>query len=93
MALDGVRSIARTFLMRSGLAICVMLALVGPAASQEVRPTLDKIKETGVLRLGYRGDVGSLLVPRHRRPTRRLFGRSLRPGHRRAARVIEVAGA
>jgi glutamate/aspartate transport system substrate-binding protein len=41
--------------MRSGLAICVMLlALAGAAAGQEIRPTLDKIKETGVVQLGYR---------------------------------------
>ncbi len=43
--------------MRSGLAICVvLLALVaaGPAAGQEIRPTLDKIKETGAIQLGYR---------------------------------------
>jgi glutamate/aspartate transport system substrate-binding protein len=41
--------------MRSGLAICVvLLALAGPAAGQETRPTLDKIKETGVVQLGYR---------------------------------------
>ena len=41
--------------MRSGLAICiVLLVLAGPAAGQEIRPTLDKIKETGVVRLGHR---------------------------------------
>jgi ABC-type amino acid transport substrate-binding protein len=41
--------------MRSGLAICfVLLAMIGPAAGQEIRPTLDKIKETGVIQLGYR---------------------------------------
>jgi len=41
--------------MRCGLAICVvLLALAGPAAGQEIRPTLDKIKETGILQLGYR---------------------------------------
>jgi glutamate/aspartate transport system substrate-binding protein len=35
--------------------ICVLLlALPGPAISQEIRPTLDKIKETGVVQLGYR---------------------------------------
>jgi ABC-type amino acid transport substrate-binding protein len=38
----------------SWLAICVVLALAGPAAGQEIRPTLDKIKETGVVQLGYR---------------------------------------
>ena len=41
--------------LRSGLAMCVMLlALAGPAAGQEIRPTLDKIKETGAIQLGYR---------------------------------------
>jgi glutamate/aspartate transport system substrate-binding protein len=41
--------------MRSGLAICVvLLAMVAPATGQEIRPTLDKIKETGVIQLGYR---------------------------------------
>jgi hypothetical protein len=35
--------------------ICVvLLALAGPASGQEIRPTLDKIKETGVVQLGYR---------------------------------------
>lgn len=44
-----------TLSMKSGLAICVMLlTLAGPAAGQEIRPTLDKIKETGVIQLGYR---------------------------------------
>jgi len=41
--------------MRSGLAICfVLLAMVAPAVGQEIRPTLDKIKETGVIKLGHR---------------------------------------
>ena len=41
--------------MRSELAIGgVLLALAGPAAGQEIRPTLDKIRETGVVQLGYR---------------------------------------
>ena len=41
--------------MRPWLAICVaLLALAGPAAGQEIRPTLDKIKETSVIQLGYR---------------------------------------
>lgn len=41
--------------MRFGLAVCVvLLAVAGPVAGQEIRPTLDKIKETGVLELGYR---------------------------------------
>src|SRR5262249_2369368 len=30
------------------LALLVLLALAGPALAQEIRPTLDKIKETGV---------------------------------------------
>jgi glutamate/aspartate transport system substrate-binding protein len=42
-------------LCRSGLAIfAVLLGMAGPAFGQEIRPTLDKIKETGVLQLGYR---------------------------------------
>ena len=41
-------------LLRSALAIVVLLAATGPAAGQEIRPTLDKIKETGVIHLGYR---------------------------------------
>jgi ABC-type amino acid transport substrate-binding protein len=42
-------------IVRSGLAVCVvLLALAGAAAAQEIRPTLDKIKETGVVQLGYR---------------------------------------
>jgi len=42
--------------MRFGIAICVVLLAMaaGPAAGQEIRPTLDKIKETGVIQLGYR---------------------------------------
>src|SRR3989475_7296817 len=42
--------------VRSGLAFCVVLLALaaGPAAGQEIRPTLDKIKETGVVQLGYR---------------------------------------
>jgi ABC-type amino acid transport substrate-binding protein len=42
--------------IRTGLAICVvLLALaVDPASGQEIRPTLDKIKETGSIQLGYR---------------------------------------
>jgi len=41
--------------MRAGLVICiVLLAMAGPAAAQEIRPTLDKIKETGVVQLGHR---------------------------------------
>ena len=42
--------------MRSALAICVVLLALAadPAAGQEIRPTLDKIKETGAIQLGYR---------------------------------------
>jgi glutamate/aspartate transport system substrate-binding protein len=42
--------------MRSGLAIGVLLLALAaaPAAGQEMRPTLDKIKETGAIQLGYR---------------------------------------
>ena len=40
--------------MRPALAIALLLAVVRPAAAQEIRPTLDKIKETGVVQLGYR---------------------------------------
>jgi glutamate/aspartate transport system substrate-binding protein len=31
-----------------------LLALAGPAAAQEIRPTLEKVAETGVISLGYR---------------------------------------
>jgi len=34
--------------------IVVLLAVAAPAAAQEIRPTLDKVKETGVIHLGYR---------------------------------------
>src|SRR5262245_40934250 len=41
--------------VKSGLAIGALLAMIaGPAAGQELRPTFDKMKETGVLQLGYR---------------------------------------
>jgi glutamate/aspartate transport system substrate-binding protein len=42
--------------MKSALASCAVLlaAAAGPAAGQEIRPTLDKIKETGVIQLGNR---------------------------------------
>jgi glutamate/aspartate transport system substrate-binding protein len=40
---------------RSVLVTCVfLLGLAGPAAAQEIRPTLDKIKETGTIQLGHR---------------------------------------
>jgi glutamate/aspartate transport system substrate-binding protein len=40
--------------MRPWLVICVLLTVAGPAAGQEIRPTLDKIKETGAINVGYR---------------------------------------
>lgn len=40
--------------MRAVLAVALVLAVAGPAAGQEIRPTLDKLKETGVVHLGYR---------------------------------------
>jgi ABC-type amino acid transport substrate-binding protein len=40
--------------VRAALAIVVLLVVAGPAAGQETRPTLDKLKETGVAHLGYR---------------------------------------
>src|SRR5689334_24473235 len=30
------------------------MAVAGPATGQEIRPTLEKLKETGVVHLGYR---------------------------------------
>ena len=39
--------------MRSGLAI-VFVLLAAAAPGQEIRPTLDKLKQTGVANLGYR---------------------------------------
>src|SRR5262249_22480408 len=41
--------------MGYGLAASMLLvALAGPAVAQEIRPTLDKIKETGAISLGHR---------------------------------------
>ena len=40
--------------MRSVLVIALLLSMASPAAAQEIRPTLDKIKDSGVLTLGYR---------------------------------------
>src|SRR5262245_50824294 len=34
--------------------IALLVAMAGPAAAQEIRPTLDKIKETGTIVLGHR---------------------------------------
>jgi len=46
----------RTVSMKSALASCAVLlaAAAGSAAGQEIRPTLEKIKETGVIQLGNR---------------------------------------
>ena len=41
--------------MRFVLAVAaVLMAAAGPATGQEIRPTLDKLKQTGVANLGYR---------------------------------------
>jgi glutamate/aspartate transport system substrate-binding protein len=40
--------------MMSAFALFVLLAAASPVAAQEIRPTLDKIKETGVVHLGHR---------------------------------------
>ena len=40
--------------IKAACAIVLLLAMAGPAAGQEIRPTLDKLKETGVVHLGYR---------------------------------------
>src|SRR5215510_3334249 len=41
--------------MRYGLAASMLLViLAGPAVSEQIRPTLDKIKETGAISLGHR---------------------------------------
>ena len=41
--------------MKHALVMLVLLpVLAGPAAAQEIRPTLDKIKETGAIQLGHR---------------------------------------
>jgi glutamate/aspartate transport system substrate-binding protein len=37
-----------------GIAVGVLALVAAPTGAQEVRPTLDKIKETGVINLGYR---------------------------------------
>ena len=60
---------------RSGLAMCaVVLALApGPAAGQEIRPTFDKIKETGPSRwaTGNRPVRSPFAVTTGRRPDSR----------------------
>jgi glutamate/aspartate transport system substrate-binding protein len=40
--------------IRPVLAIVALLAAANPAAGQEIRPTLDKIRESGVITLGHR---------------------------------------
>ena len=40
--------------MKAARVIVLLLAMAGPATGQEIRPTLDKLKETGVVHLGYR---------------------------------------
>jgi glutamate/aspartate transport system substrate-binding protein len=40
--------------IRAAVAFIVLLAAAGVATAQETRPTLDKVKETGVVHLGYR---------------------------------------
>ena len=40
--------------IKAACAIVLLLAMAGPAAGQEIRPTLEKLKETGVVHLGYR---------------------------------------
>jgi len=52
--LPGQVVLASGVTMRSLLAASALLVLAGPAVAQEIRPTLDKIKETGAVSLGYR---------------------------------------
>jgi len=54
--MNGIGRGSTTLPTRSALAICVVLLAfaVVPAIGQEIRPTLDKIKETGAIQLGYR---------------------------------------
>ena len=41
--------------MKHALAMLMLLpVLAGSATAQEIRPTLDKIKETGAIQLGHR---------------------------------------
>lgn len=40
--------------LKLAVALVVLLATAPPVAAQEIRPTLDKIKETGVITLGHR---------------------------------------
>src|SRR5262245_43441173 len=40
--------------IRPLLSPVMLLAVTGPATAQEIRPTLDKIKEAGVVHRGYR---------------------------------------
>src|SRR4029434_6005895 len=44
----------RATIMKLGLLTWVIvLTLAGPAVAQELRPTLEKIRETGAIQLGY----------------------------------------
>jgi ABC-type amino acid transport substrate-binding protein len=41
--------------MRSGFAVAaILLVLAGVPGAQEIRPTLEKIREAGVIQLGHR---------------------------------------
>src|SRR5262249_47378299 len=56
---SGDTSAMRGLRQRLGFSVLLALsgglaALAGSAAGQEMRPTLDKIKETGAIQLGYR---------------------------------------
>src|SRR5215813_4671208 len=55
---DGARrnrgSVWATAMTSALLACAILLGLAGPVAAQEIRPTLDKIKEAGAIQLGYR---------------------------------------
>src|SRR5213083_2161577 len=77
--------------MRSGLAICVvLLAMASPAAGQEIRPTLDKIKETGVVQLGYRETSRPFSFRGRRWSAGRILDRPLPTCGRRAQGVAEA---
>ena len=78
----GMGARAMILSMRSGLAIfVVLLAMAGPAAGQEMRPTLDKIKETGAIQLGGARDEVYRLPDRT--GPRSAAARPEKPGSRR----------
>jgi hypothetical protein len=56
-------------MVNAALAILLLLTVAGPATGQEIRPTLDKIKETGVVHLGYRETSRSGAATGSRRAT------------------------